>query len=405
MNRHRSKRWPTLLAALLILPGTLLANEAALPADAASDSTTLINVDLAADVPAASRSGSDVYQRFRDGLAEPTCDGDASPRWRQHFAQAPKRLASGGDDALPLFGYVVDALRAEHLPTEFALIPFVESGYKPAARSPGGPAGMWQFIALTARNHGVRVEAGYDGRLSPVDSTRAAVRYLKTLHGMFAGDWRLAAMAYNAGEYRILGALKRSGQTARTANLDTLTGVPPIAQAYVRKLHALACVLDEADDQHGWRQAMQRQVPMLTDIELPRGIASLDSWASRNGIDAQALRRMNPAFANGKVVWGKHPLRVLAPGKAVTRAERAFWPDPALAGKPASDEAASRPVAAARGGDGDARMHVVVKGDSIGKLARQYRVPVLQLLRINDLKPTSVLKLGQRVRIDPPEDD
>lgn len=403
MNRHRSTRWPTLLAALLILPGPLLANEAALPADAASDSTTLSNVDVAADVPAASRSGSDVYQRFRDGLAEPTCEGDASPRWRQHFAQAPKRLASGSDDALPLFGYVVDALRAEHLPTEFALIPFVESGYKPAARSPGGPAGMWQFIALTARNHGVRVEAGYDGRLSPVDSTRAAVRYLKTLHGMFAGDWRLAAMAYNAGEYRILGALKRSGQTARNVNLDTLTGVPPIAQAYVRKLHALACVLDEADDQHGWRQAMQRQVPMLTDIELPRGIASLDSWASRNGIDAQALRRMNPAFANGKVVWGKHALRVLAPGKPGSRTERAFWPDPALA--VGAGKAASTTTTPQAGSHDVARVHVVVKGDSIGKLARRYRVPVLQLLRINDLKPTSVPKPGQRVRIDPPEDD
>ena len=403
MNRHRCTRWTTLLAGLLILPRTLLANEAALPADAASDSTTLVNVDVAADVPAASRSGSDVYQRFRDGLAQPTCDGDASPRWRQHFAHAPKRLASGSDDALPLFGYVVDALRAEHLPTEFALIPFVESGYKPAARSPGGPAGMWQFIALTARNHGVRVEAGYDGRLSPVDSTRAAVRYLKTLHGMFAGDWRLAAMAYNAGEYRILGALKRSGQTARNVNLDTLTGVPPIAEAYVRKIHALACVLDEADDQRGWQQAMQRQVPMLTDIELPRGTASLDSWASRNGIDAQALRRMNPAFANGKVVWGKHPLRVLAPGKPGSRTERAFWPDPALAA--GAGKAASTTTTPQAGSDDGVRVHVVVKGDSIGKLARRYRVPVLQLLRINDLKPTSVLKPGQRVRIDPPEDD
>ena len=52
---------------------------------------------------------------------------------------------------------------------------------------------------------------GYDGRLSAVDSTRAAVRYLKTLHGMFAGDWQLATMAYNAGEYRILQSLRRGG--------------------------------------------------------------------------------------------------------------------------------------------------------------------------------------------------
>ena len=66
---------------------------------------------------------------------------------------------------------------------------------------------MWQFIGTTARNHEVPMRSGYEGRLSPVDSTQAAVRYLKTLHGMFGGDWRLAVMGYNAGEYRILQSL------------------------------------------------------------------------------------------------------------------------------------------------------------------------------------------------------
>ena len=132
------------------------------------------------------RSGREIYAEFRAGLADPECPANGgSARWRQHFANAPKRMATEGDDVLPLFGYVVDALRAEHLPTEYALIPFVESGYRPGARSQGGPAGLWQFIALTARNHDVAVRAGYDGRLSPIDSTRAAVRYLKTLHGMY----------------------------------------------------------------------------------------------------------------------------------------------------------------------------------------------------------------------------
>ena len=152
----------------------------------------------------ATRNGREIYARFREGLADPSCGPETSQRWRQHFAGAPKRLVSRNDDVLPLFGYVVDALRQANLPTEYALIPFVESGYKPGARSGAGPAGLWQFIALTARNHRVPIRPGYDGRLSPIDSTQAAVRYLKTLHGMFAGDWRLAVMAFNAGEYRVL---------------------------------------------------------------------------------------------------------------------------------------------------------------------------------------------------------
>ncbi len=164
------------------------------------------------------RNGRQIYENFRAGLAEPQCNAAAtSVRWKKHFSQAPVRLARASDDLLPLFGYVVDALREADLPTEFALIPFVESGYKPGARSASGPAGLWQFIGITARNHDVAIRKGYDGRLSPVESTQAAVRYLKTLNGMFGGDWRLTVMAYNAGEYRILQSMRRAGMNAQNA--------------------------------------------------------------------------------------------------------------------------------------------------------------------------------------------
>ena len=183
-----------------------LAGAASLPLDAAT-------------LPAPSvRNGQDIFASFREGLAEPTCDAEAtSPRWQKQFAHAPARLANQNDDALVLFGYVVEELRKASLPTEFALIPFVESGYRPSARSAAGPAGLWQFIATTARNHRVPMSEGYDGRLSAVDSTQAAVRYLKTLHGMFGGDWRLATMAYNAGEYRVLQGLRKAGMNATNA--------------------------------------------------------------------------------------------------------------------------------------------------------------------------------------------
>lgn len=280
----------------------------------------LLAASAAARADGASRSGSEIYARFREHLAEPVCAADASARWRRHFAGAPGRMAHRGDDVMPLFGYVVDALIESDLPTEFALIPFVESGYRPGAKSKGGPAGLWQMTGMTARKHGVPMREGYDGRLSPVDSTGAAVRYLKTLYGMFAGDWRLAAMAYNAGENRILTALRRSGQEARSVELERLDGVPDIARAYVRKLHALACVLDQADDGAQWRAAIDRQVPLLADVSVPAGV-SLDSWAERNGLDVPALRRMNPAFGNGRVGSGR---KVLAPNRPAGNGEGAF---------------------------------------------------------------------------------
>jgi len=359
-------RW---LTAGLRVPCLLVAMLAAAPV-AAADS--------------ASRSGSEIYARFRAGLAQPDCAPDASIRWRKHFAAAPGRMASSKEDVMPLFGYVVDALIASDLPTEFALIPFVESGYKPGARSAGGPAGLWQMIGLTARKHGVPMRDGYDGRLSPVESTKAAVRYLKTLYGMFAGDWRLAVMAYNAGENRILGALRRSGQKARSVDIERLGGVPEITRAYVRKLHALACVLDEADDRAQWRSAIDRPVPLLTDLRVPEGV-SLESWAARNDFDVAALRRMNPAFTKGNIGPGR---RVLAPGRSESQTARAFWPkDEIVFWVPAQPS-------------GTGRTHVVRRGESASRIAQRYRIATTQLLERNGLDARSVLRPGMTLKID-----
>lgn len=273
--------------------------------------------DAPVGIPTHMRSGAEIYAAFRDGLSEPGCPAGASPRWSRHFSAAPTRLAER-DETLALFGYVVDALREAHLPTEYALIPFVESGYKADARSQLGPTGLWQFIAMTARNHKVPIRDGYDGRLSAVDSTRAAVRYLKTLHGMFAGDWRLASMAYNAGEYRLLGALRRSGQVARSADPDKLGGLSGITRAYPRKMHAIACLLQQADDDAAWMAALDRPVERLVAAPLPKGTSELDAWSRDQGIDPARVRRLNPAFRNGHVMrLGSEPMQVLAPAVPV----------------------------------------------------------------------------------------
>ncbi len=342
------------------------------------------------------RNGRDIYQDFREGLADPSCDADATtPRWRQHFANAPKRLAAKDDDLLPLFGYVVESLRASNLPTEFALIPFVESGYRPGARSPSGPAGLWQMIAITARNHDVPMRNGYDGRLSAVDSTRAAVRYLKTLHGMFAGDWRLAVMAYNAGEYRVLGALKRSGQNARNVELERLTGMPDITTAYVRKLHALACLLEQADDREEWMRALDRPVPRLQAVELPGNVQQLSQWATRTDQDAARLQRLNPVFANGRVSGaGGLPARLLAVAASDQGPDK---PDgvASTADAPADTTPDDNDSAA------PARRHTVARGENAWTIAKRYGLTTAELLKRNGLGAKAVLKPGQSLTIDP----
>jgi membrane-bound lytic murein transglycosylase D len=348
---------------------------------------------------ASQRNGRQIYESFRAGLAEPECDAAAtSVRWKKHFGHAPVRLAQSNDDLLPLFGYVVDALREAHLPTEFALIPFVESGYKPGARSASGPAGLWQFIAITARNHGVAMRNGYDGRLSPVESTQAAVRYLKTLNGMFGGDWRLAVMGYNAGEYRILQSMRRAGMNAQNAKPAQLPGLSGITYAYVEKLHALACVFQQADDREEWLRTLDRPVPRLVSQALPADVASLDAWAQRQGHDSALLRRLNPALAAGFSRAGK-PLRVLAPAgnEAASYVADTATGEPA----PADDSTTSAPLQAKPARKtGSAHSHTVRRGESAWTIARHYGMKPQQLLARNGLASSAVLQPGMVLQLE-----
>ena len=344
------------------------------------------------------RNGRQIYESFRAGLAEPQCDAAAtSVRWKKHFKQAPVRLARTDDDLLPLFGYVVDALREADLPTEFALIPFVESGYKPGARSASGPAGLWQFIAITARNHGVAMRKGYDGRLSPVESTQAAVRYLKTLNGMFGGDWRLAVMGYNAGEYRILQSMRRAGMNAQNAKPAQLPGLSGITYAYVEKLHALACIFQQADDREEWLRTLDRPVPRLASQALPADVASLDAWADRQGHDSALLRRLNPALAAGISRGGK-PLRVLAPAGSGTASDVAVAATELAQPDRAATQEQTRPIA--KGKAQSPHSHTVRRGESAWTIARRYGMQPQQLLARNGLASSAILQPGMVLQLD-----
>ncbi|MCW6028852.1 transglycosylase SLT domain-containing protein [Stenotrophomonas sp. SRS1] len=356
--------------------------------------------------PASVRNGQEIFASFRDGLAEPTCDAEAtSPRWQKQFAHAPSRLANQDDDALVLFGYVVEELRNSNLPTEFALIPFVESGYRPNARNGSGPAGLWQFIATTAKNHRVQMTPGYDGRLSAVDSTQAAVRYLKTLHGMFGGDWRLATMAYNAGEYRVLQSLRKAGMNAQNARPAELPGLSPVTYAYVEKLHALACVLEDAETEPAVMASLDRTVPVLKGHTLPAG-TSVQQWAQQRALDPARIARLNPALASGK---GRPSgqVTVLAPTAHAPVDASASVAALAVAPSVPADTTAARtapgPVATRTVASADrprSRRHTVRDGESPWTIARRYGMPLKALLSLNGLSGSSVLKPGAVLRVE-----
>ena len=327
-------------------------------------------------------TGAELFDHLAERFRSPVCiKGDANRAWRKRYAGHPASFARHLEEIMPLMAYVATEVERRGLPAEFVLIPIVESWYRPAAIGPGGPAGMWQMIASTARNHGIRIQAGYDGRLSPVASTDAALDYLVALSARFDGDWRATAMAYNAGEYRILRAFRSNGHEQASAERRLPQGLSRTTYDYVAKIRALACLIAEPGRQGLELPREARFVP-LARIALPPGASSLDQAALGLVTDARELRRLNPAYRGGRVIDGA-PREVLVPADPATLLASASLP--------------SAPAAR----DLPARSHRVRSGDTLSGIARKYGVGLRQIYRLNGLTGRSVLQVGQQVRIDP----
>ncbi|GAB2493620.1 transglycosylase SLT domain-containing protein [Arenimonas alkanexedens] len=331
-------------------------------------------------------TGAEVIDRMRARFSSPVCvKGQYNHLWRKRYAGYPDNFARHVEQILPLMGYVVEEVERRNLPGEFALLPIVESWYRPDAIGPGGPAGMWQMIATTARNHGIRIRPGYDGRLSPVASTDAALDYLEALDEKFGGEWRAMAMGYNAGEYRILRAFKANNDDRVSGERRLPRGLSNTTYDYVAKLHALACLF-EKPERHNLVLPREARFTPLVRVEIPAGVGSLDQAAIRLGVDAAALRALNPAYRQGRVLSGV-PREVLAPATALAQLAQAQHDD--------SAPAIVQPV------DSDARVHEVNRGDSLSRIAQRYGVPLRELFDLNGLNARSILRPGQRIRIDP----
>ena len=330
-------------------------------------------------------TGAEVFDRMTARFSAPICvKGQHNRHWRKRYAGHPESFARQIQQILPLIGYVVEEVERKGLPGEFALLPIVESWYRPDAIGPGGPAGMWQMIGSTARNHGIRIQPGYDGRLSPIESTDAALSYLVALDAMFDGEWRAMAMGYNAGEYRIVRAFRKTGDRRVSGESHLPRGLSRTTYDYVAKLHALACLF-EKPARHGLALPREARFVPLVRMTLPDGVQSLDEAAVRMGTDAAQLRKLNPGYRQGRVVAGA-PRDVLAPATALVQ----------LLSSQAGSDAPLPPEAS----DG-AQSYTVRPGDTLSGIAARQGVPLARLFAINGLNGKSVLRPGQVLRLAP----
>jgi len=179
----------------------------------------------------------DLWERIRRGYAMPDLDTDLVRDREQWYTTRPDYIFRMTERSRKYLFHIVEELELRNMPTELALLPFIESAFNPQAVSGAKAAGMWQFMPATGKYFELKQNAFRDDRRDVLASTRAALDYLQKLYGMF-GDWHLALAAYNWGEGSVGRAVAKN-QRAGLQTSYTDLNMPMETRFYVPKLQAV----------------------------------------------------------------------------------------------------------------------------------------------------------------------
>jgi membrane-bound lytic murein transglycosylase D len=285
----------------------------------------VLGVPVPAEAPAAETMApgyQDLWSRIRAGFKMPDLTNKRAQQSTRWYAGRPDYIARMTARANLYLYHIVDEIEKRGMPTELALLPFVESAMQPEAVSWAHAAGLWQFIPATGKVYSLEQSLWKDERFGVIESTRAALDYLQKLHDEF-GDWQLALAAYNYGEAGVERALARA-RAARKSTAYADLRLPTETQFYVPKLQALKNIIAD---------------PARYGIELPQ-IANQPYFVAFNKLldidvataakladmSIEDFRALNPAFNRPVILGASSPTLLVPADRADTfEANLAAW--------------------------------------------------------------------------------
>lgn len=263
------------------------------------------------------------------------------------------------------------------LPKELVFLPLIESGFNTNAYSRARAVGPWQFIASTAKKYGLTINWWVDERRDPIKSTEAAARYLKDLYDMF-NSWHLAMAAYNAGEGKVMRALRKTRTEDHWILLQKKGYLRRETREYVPKFIAASLIALEPE-KYGFEDIDFHRPVKFTEVEIESPV-DLEVIAKAAETDLGTIKLLNPELKR----WctppdqPKYKIRIPEDKKEIFLQNLSLIP---------KEERYSY------------RIHRVKKGETISKIAKRYRIPESVLYALNAglkslyLRPDTVIKL------------
>jgi len=284
-----------------------------------------------------------------------------SPQAFQTSYASAQRIAN----ATPMLKYYADELKAHGVPLDFVILPLIESGNNPQAKSPASALGLWQFMPTTGREWGLKRLDGVDERVDVQKSTAAAARFIQSLYHEF-GDWNLVLAAYNWGPASVHRAL-RKGLRAPGGKIN-LSYLPSETRNYLISFYAFNRVISE-----GWSKEPLRRYPnqsylirinpshLQGYLSATPGLSKVNESVLRqlNGLDSQAIHQSSRPMLV--------PTRVFA---------QYFMPDRVAFGAGShrmSQSACNAPSS----------LYQVKRGETLEIIARKFKMSLSKLIDLN----------------------
>ena len=107
---------------------------------------------------------NDLWERIRKGYQMPNLETDLVNDRTQWYASKPDYLQRMSERSSKYLFHIVEELETRKMPTELALLPFIESAFNPQAVSSARASGMWQFMPATGKSFDLKQNVFRDDR-------------------------------------------------------------------------------------------------------------------------------------------------------------------------------------------------------------------------------------------------
>lgn len=316
----------------------------------------------------------------------------------RYVKHSPRQLAALQRKAEYYFPIFEDILAKHDLPYELCYMPVIESALNPQARSHMGATGLWQFMPATGKKYGLEINSLVDERMDPIRSTEAACLFLKNLYAIFQ-DWNLVIAAYNCGPGNVNKAIHRAG--GKRDFWSIYPYLPSETRGYLPIFIAASYAMNYAEA-HGICPATPLTT-MASDTIVTTQRQHLKQIADNIDISLAELRRLNPQYPRDIIPGGKAYAICLPIEKAGVYIDKqdtilAYQAKELIHNRRDEIELLHRTSVNGGYSINGVTYYKIKEGDTLGGIAKKFRVSVKQLKAWNGLK-SDMIRAGKTLKI------